>query len=810
MIFVFLSASIINKTPKILKKVKYYLLCIVCLISSVAFSQDAVIKTKFTDEGSIHETVNDNSKILGVFKKNEKCTVLEYLGQNFYKIAFNDLVGCVGDEFLMITEDMMDLFYDYEEREFNALIAQEAERQKRIKAIVSTKEQARLDAITKAEVALNVKAEALTKALHEKTQEVAMANEAVKAVEAKENIKVQNTKALEAQRIAKAKAVEEKAAALAKQKAKDAQAKAEAAKQKDRALKEAARQAAISTARNAKAIEAQRIAKAKALEEKAAALAKQKAKEAQIKAEAEAAKQKDIALKKAAVKAAQKAEAARIKLEKKEQAARVKALEKKRNDSIARTNAQQRLKALKQIELQKAKAALEASAAAKAAKALKLQQKQQAKAAKALAKQQKDASAKAKVKRKALLAIQEKAKAVQKRKTDSIAQLEKARQLQEALDREKAKRLLEEKEATIAKAQQKAEEMAQAKAKKEKQLAEEKALAEQQAQELAEKQKAEEAIAKLLASARALEQKSAALLEKKQGGNNSPKSNNKVESPKRSLEVEPETQVAGVERIKEKVVKVAIQQKANVLSPKQDLEAVAKTKARLDSIAQLRAQEKQELARALQVARQQIEALKIQRIKDSLARVKAEEKLLALEVAKQNKLEPQASKNTVVNTKEKVLEKAKTPARKATTPVKGSHASCAYQINEFDRFYNIRTLRTERYAIADNLTVELHRQGIKTSVFFNLSQNLGCASYLPNQRSTVKVTLENNKVIAFYHSWDIECGEFLFKASLSNSKIIHLKASPIKHIVFKGTKGTLKLTDITNKSFFVDMLKCID
>jgi hypothetical protein len=207
------------------------------------------------------------------------------------------------------------------------------------------------------------------------------------------------------------------------------------------------------------------------------------------------------------------------------------------------------------------------------------------------------------------------------------------------------------------------------------------------------------------------------------------------------------------------------------------------------------------------VAKQQIEALKIQRIKDSIARVKAEEKLAL--VTQEEQLKQQPIKENTSAVVEDVKTERTEPIKKAT-PVKASHASCAYQINEFDRFYNIRTLRTERYDLAENLTVELHRQGIKTSVFFNLSENLGCASYLPNQRSIVKVTLENNKVISFYHSWDIECGEFLFKASLSNSKILNLKASPIKSIVLKGTKKTLKIADISNKRFFVEMLKCID
>ena len=137
--------------------------------------------------------------------------------------------------------------------------------------------------------------------------------------------------------------------------------------------------------------------------------------------------------------------------------------------------------------------------------------------------------------------------------------------------------------------------------------------------------------------------------------------------------------------------------------------------------------------------------------------------------------------------------------------------SCHYQINEYDRFYNITTIRTEPYTLNKNLTVELYKQGRKTDVFFNLSEDLGCATYLPNQRSSVKITLENNRIVNFYHSWDIECGElFLFKARLSSININILKKSPIKSIVIHGTQGYKEINFIEYKEFFIDKLKCIE
>ena len=137
--------------------------------------------------------------------------------------------------------------------------------------------------------------------------------------------------------------------------------------------------------------------------------------------------------------------------------------------------------------------------------------------------------------------------------------------------------------------------------------------------------------------------------------------------------------------------------------------------------------------------------------------------------------------------------------------------SCHYQINEYDRFYNITTIRTEPYTLNKNLTEELYKQGRKTNVIFNLSEDLGCATYLPNQRSSVKITLENNRIVNFYHSWDIECGElFLFKARLSSININILKKSPIKSIVIHGTQGYKEINFIEYKEFFIDKLKCIE
>jgi hypothetical protein len=73
----------------------------------------------------------------------------------------------------------------------------------------------------------------------------------------------------------------------------------------------------------------------------------------------------------------------------------------------------------------------------------------------------------------------------------------------------------------------------------------------------------------------------------------------------------------------------------------------------------------------------------------------------------------------------------------------------------------------------------------------------------------VKVTLENNDVITFHHSWDLDCGDFSLKGSLSNANMEKLQKSPIKSIVLHGTKANKEIENLEYKEFFMDKLKCI-
>ena len=135
---------------------------------------------------------------------------------------------------------------------------------------------------------------------------------------------------------------------------------------------------------------------------------------------------------------------------------------------------------------------------------------------------------------------------------------------------------------------------------------------------------------------------------------------------------------------------------------------------------------------------------------------------------------------------------------------------CDFSINEFDPIDRVEIIRINPETLTKNLTVELFKRGKSKSVFFNLFEDLGCTSYLPGNRSYVKVTLENNQTITFYHSWDMDCGEFSLKGTISNSQIRSLINSPIKSIFLKGTKQSRNLVDIDYKTFFIEKLGCLD
>ncbi|MEP5503883.1 MAG: hypothetical protein ABJP80_17220, partial [Algibacter sp.] len=224
-------------------------------------------------------------------------------------------------------------------------------------------------------------------------------------------------------------------------------------------------------------------------------------------------------------------------------------------------------------------------------------------------------------------------------------------------------------------------------------------------------------------------------------------------------------------------------------------EAELQEKIRQDAIAKVKAEENRQLELREIIKKKEVE-LKQKRTQDSILNAKNEEErsLRVLEQIRKKEAELEAKRIQNTNNDERTK----------------FRNTCHYLLNEYDDYYKETTIRTEPYRLSKALTVELHRQGRVLNIFFNLSEDLGCASYLPNNRSTVKVTLENNQVITFYHSWNMDCGDFSFKGKLSKAQILKLEQSPIKSIKLKGTKYSSEITNLDYKEFFIDKLNCLD
>uniref|UniRef100_UPI004047B75D hypothetical protein n=3 Tax=Mariniflexile sp. TaxID=1979402 RepID=UPI004047B75D len=250
-----------------------------------------------------------------------------------------------------------------------------------------------------------------------------------------------------------------------------------------------------------------------------------------------------------------------------------------------------------------------------------------------------------------------------------------------------------------------------------------------------------------------------------------------------------------VEKEKQDAIAKAVEEErlrleAQALAKKQEAERLEK--AQQDAIAKVKEEERIKLEAQQALAKRQ-EAERVEKEKqDSIANVKDEEqKKPALKKTKKNA----------------IIEENEEKERLENIEFRNT---CHYAMNEYDAIDRIKIVRTDPYKINDDLTVELFKRGSSTNVFFNLKADLGCASYLPSNRSSVKVKLENNQTITFYHSWGMDCGNFAFKAILSRSQMALLKNAPIKSILLRGTKNSREVTNIEYKAFFMDKLSCIE
>tara|TARA_R110002033_G_scaffold36712_1_gene75385 strand:+ start:542 stop:1042 length:501 start_codon:yes stop_codon:yes gene_type:complete len=129
----------------------YFLFFSICLFSN-SFSQDIDILTEFSQDGILYKSLDESARNSAQFKTDEKCSVLEYLGKDKYKVRYNEFVGFVDSQYLVINEDMMDLFYAYQETERLKAIESDENRKEEIQEIIRKSEaekSARADSILK-------------------------------------------------------------------------------------------------------------------------------------------------------------------------------------------------------------------------------------------------------------------------------------------------------------------------------------------------------------------------------------------------------------------------------------------------------------------------------------------------------------------------------------------------------------------------------------------------------------------------------------------------------------------------------------
>ncbi|WP_338359918.1 hypothetical protein, partial [Yeosuana marina] len=100
------------------------------------FSQETNIETEFSQDGALYENIDNFSNPLVEFENHEKCIVIDYLGKDKYKIKYKEWEGFVDSQYLVVTEDMMDLFYAYQEKQRIEALKQEEDRRHKIQEIV--------------------------------------------------------------------------------------------------------------------------------------------------------------------------------------------------------------------------------------------------------------------------------------------------------------------------------------------------------------------------------------------------------------------------------------------------------------------------------------------------------------------------------------------------------------------------------------------------------------------------------------------------------------------------------------------------
>ena len=128
---------------------------------------------------------------------------------------------------------------------------------------------------------------------------------------------------------------------------------------------------------------------------------------------------------------------------------------------------------------------------------------------------------------------------------------------------------------------------------------------------------------------------------------------------------------------------------------------------------------------------------------------------------------------------------------------------------------NTKVVKTDYYDLnkytskKDIIFISLRNINKRKSVVITLTRDLGCSVSFKGKRSSVKIKLENDVVVTFYHSGNTDCGDFTVIGSLTKNDIAKLKDSPIKVIRFTGTDYYHDSKDIVWKTFFQEKLDCI-
>lgn len=140
---------------------------------------------------------------------------------------------------------------------------------------------------------------------------------------------------------------------------------------------------------------------------------------------------------------------------------------------------------------------------------------------------------------------------------------------------------------------------------------------------------------------------------------------------------------------------------------------------------------------------------------------------------------------------------------------------CNYAKNEVDEFDGFTKVFTDVYNLMNKslsigeFSVELRKIDDSRYIWFHSSQDLGCASSYENNKSYVKIKLENDDILTFYHIGDVDCRDFSLVARLSQSDISRLKQSSIKTLRLSGTDYQHDIDSIKWSTFFFDKLDCI-